>query len=339
MAALIVLLGQVLYLLVWPGRADLYRLFCTLVVLVVLGAVALWRLLSNPAPEGAGLSGFGGLAFASGLLRGLIWSAVVFALVAVVSWGFAKTPIYPLFYDRGFDQLHHDLVVLTEAKSYQPAIDRIDQRLGRLFDKPLSPKNQKVLAQMKVDSLIALGHQASRWEDKVYYFSGAEETARRWKLDPSLADAELRAARPTPTPLPTSTPGPTSTPQPTWTPQPPLPTYTPPPVPPTYIPYPTPLPTATPPPVPVFPTVEGGPPLDFSKCHEVVVDERLGAPGEFHAWDCSEWGWYGQWQPGSGDNPIGGHLPQIYVSSVCGRFYLCPPKGGESGPYTATNCD
>ena len=121
---------------------------------------------------------------------------------------------------------------------------------------------------------------------------------------------------PTSTNTPTDTPEPTSTPtpQPTWTRQ---PTYTPP-------PSPTPEPDK--------------PPLDYTRCADVTVENPLGVSGVFRAWDCGTWGFYGDWKPSEELNPVGGELPQPYHSGAIGSFKLCPPVEGQQLPYTAKVC-
>jgi len=352
---LIVLLGQIVFLFLWPGHADYYRLSCSLLSLILTSWIALWwsRRSTVEEPEGSIIppdeEALVGLELASSLLRGVALSVVVFCVTLSLSWVGVQSGLNRYFYDPEFRELTHDIAVLERAESYQAAIELIAQRLER----PLSREKQVILATHQRDDLIALGRKATRWEDKLHFFYLAKEVAERWGIDATLPDAEARAAHPTltplpaPTPLPTVTPQPTPSPYPTQTPYPtpterptqtPQPTYTPLPLPPTWTPYPTPPPTATPWPTPTSPPVPQRPPLDFSKCHEVTVAERLGIPGTFHAWECGSWGWYGQWQPSKEAHPVGGPLPQVYVHG--GKsFYLCPPKKGEPRPYTAYNCE
>lgn len=356
-AALVVLLGQAVYFFLQPRQAVLYRLVCILFSLVFAGLVALWwsRQSTVEEPEESILQldeeeAFGGLDLASGLLRGFILSVVVFGLTAFIGWGGSMIGfedfLSGLIYDRDFKQLIYDIELLERVESYQAAIDLADQWLA----KPLSREKQVILAKMKVKDLLALGDKAATWEEQVHYFSLAKETAERWKLDPSLvalADAEERAVQPTqtplpaPTPLPTPTPWPTPTDRPTWTPAPTpteRPTYTPQPPPPTWTPFPTPPPTVTsmPPTATLEPTPSPRPP--WSDCTGATVDNRIGAAGNFWAWNCGKWGWFGQWQPSAELNPVGGVLPQKYVSGARG-FYLCPPNGAHPRPYTAVTCD
>ena len=338
-ALLVILLGQLVYVWAWPRHFFLFRLISSLVSLSIAGLIA-FRIrrqntvvdeeeeLLDPEEEAA----LRRLESRSQLIRGILLAPLFFVLTVSCGWGLSKTPLPGtlkklLHDDQAFENLNEDLDLLEEVGNYEAAIDRIENRLNET----LPAAEQKYLAKRKYDNLITLGRRAQTYEKKVYYFTLAEETAEKWELDPSLAQAERKAVLPTATPLPTSTPLPTPTERPTYTP----------------IPSPTPLPTYTPPPtwtpLPPTPTAkaadEDGPPFDTSKCQEVAVADRLGVPGEIRAWACGKWGWYGQWRPGSGGQPVGGQLPQVYVSSARGRFFLCPPKSEDTQPYTATSCN
>ena len=137
---------------------------------------------------------------------------------------------------------------------------------------------------------------------------------------PTVTPTSTSTNTPTPTDTPTATP--TDTPEPTDTPTP--------------LPSPTPRPTYTP--YPTFTPEAETPPLDLTKCTEVQVENELGVSGSFQAWNCDDWGLYGQWQPTAEMNSIGGKLPQAYHSGSIGAFYLCPPVDAGQ-PYTAKTCD
>ena len=319
---LLLVLGAVsIYLFVWPGQIDWYHAAAGSVALIISGSIAIWwssrsgkseEEFTQDDPEIASmLEEESRESFGSAIVKGFLLGIVVFGLAWLLAWVGAKTPAYGWFYDIGFESFLHDLDVLVEEDSYKAAISRIDLRL----EQPLSEPKQLVLVHRKYDYYLTLGRQAIRAEEKEAYFLLAKDVAETWQLDGSLADAEYRAVRPTATPYPTPTPRPTTTPMPTWT------------------PYPTstPMPTATP--------DVGRPPLDFSRCTEVLVNNSLEVSGVLRAWECGDWGCYGQWQPVGEENPIGGRLPQLYVSSSVGRFYLCPPVGENQDVYTEKECD
>lgn len=323
-------LAMVGFLVIKPGF-DLYRAVCVGIAVVLTLIVGLMlHLKSGQAkeeitvddPELAELlQGSMGENKGAILIQSVLLALLLVVIALLLSWLLSFTPVYGMFYDQDYQIFTHDLDVLIEAGDLESAVSRIDQRL----EQPLSQAKQLKLAKRKYELYIELGRRETWTVAKEAYFALAEDTANTWGLDPSLANAERRAVMPTPTPQPTFTPWPTQTPWPTLTPvktPTPMPTYTP-------YPSPTPAPTQEP--------DQERPPLDFSRCTESKVDNVLKVEGEFWAWDCGDWGWYGQWQPSSSTNPIGGKLPQPYVANS-GHFYLCPPKADQTQPYTAKKC-
>ncbi len=311
----LMVLSLVFYFVVTPGKFDLYHSMTAALAAVIVGLVWLRqvkkaqeesRQMMELDPELAAMMDSSD-SLGAILLRGALLAILFFVLAVGLAWLGSKTPVYALFYDEGHQQFLRELEVLAEEKEYEAAVRRIDQRLKE----PLSQRRQRELAQLKYDYLIDLGQKPGDIEEKRAAFSRAEAWAEEWGLDSSLANAERRAVAGTPTAVPSPTPMPTYTPAPTATPQ----------------------PTATP-----LPPDPERPPLDLSKCEAQEVSNEFAAGGQLQAWDCGEWGWYGQWQPSDDMNSIGGRLPQAYHSSK-GGFKLCPPAGESQTAYTAVSCD